>query len=122
MRRAVVITVSDSASQGTRTDVSGPAVRRRLEQLGFDVSTVIVSDDAQLLSESLIEHTSTAGVCAVFTTGGTGLGPRDWTPEATRGVIDREIPGLAEWMRLREQERYLAHNVESRAALTTPPG
>ena len=98
-RSAVVITVSDSVFQGTRTDASGPAVRQHLEKLGFEVHSVVVSDDANLLSEALIEHTSNAGVCAVFTTGGTGLGPRDWTPEATRRVIDREIPGFAEWMR-----------------------
>jgi molybdopterin adenylyltransferase len=100
-RTAVVITVSDSVFEGTRTDASGPAVSRRLEQLGFDVRTAVVSDDTGLLTEALIENTSKHDVCAVFTTGGTGLGPRDWTPEATRRIIDREIPGFAEWMRFR---------------------
>ena len=98
-RSVVVITVSDSVYEGTRTDASGPAVRQHLEKLGFEVQTAVVSDDTHLLSEALMEHAASSSVCAVFTTGGTGLGPRDWTPEATRRVIDREIPGFAEWMR-----------------------
>jgi molybdenum cofactor synthesis domain-containing protein len=99
-RSVIVITVSDSAFEGTRADRSGPAVRQRLEKLGFEVHSVLVSDDMHLLGEALIEHSDKSGVCAVFTTGGTGLGPRDWTPEVTRRIIDREVPGLAEWMRL----------------------
>ncbi len=100
-RTAVVITVSDSVAAGSRTDASGPAVAELLERLGFHVNRDTVSDDRQALVECLKRHTVNSNVCAVFTTGGTGLGPRDWTPEATRLVIEREIPGFGEWMRLR---------------------
>lgn len=100
-RTAVVITVSDSVSAGTRKDASGPAVADSLERLGFFVRADIVSDDREAVVECLLRHTGDDTVCAVFTTGGTGLGPRDWTPEATRFVIEREIPGFGEWMRFR---------------------
>lgn len=99
-RLAVVLTVSDSAVAGTRADLSGPAVAERLKQLGFTVQTDVVSDDRTYLENTLKKHAIDPAVCAIFTTGGTGLGPRDWTPEVTRLVIDREIPGVAEWMRL----------------------
>jgi molybdenum cofactor synthesis domain-containing protein len=99
-RTAVVITVSDSVSRGTRTDVSGPAVEHALERIGFTVRRDLVSDDPQTLFDCLMRHTSDPEICAVFTTGGTGLGPRDSTPETTRRVIEREIPGFGEWMRL----------------------
>jgi molybdenum cofactor synthesis domain-containing protein len=99
-RKAVVITVSDSVMAGKRTDKSGPAVATRLQQLGFNVISESVSDDRHLIIRALMAHTARKDVCAVFTTGGTGLGPRDCTPEATRDVIEREIPGFAEWMRL----------------------
>jgi molybdopterin adenylyltransferase len=98
-RTAVVITVSDSVSAGTRADVSGPAVAGALQRLGFEVRTDLVTDDPDSVSACLRKHSDDSAVCAVFTTGGTGLGPRDWTPEATRRVIEREIPGFAEWMR-----------------------
>lgn len=100
-RTAVVLTVSDSVAAGSRTDTSGPAVANSLERLGFNVRRDTVSDDRQTLLESLKRHADDIDICAVFTTGGTGLGPRDWTPEATRLIIEREIPGFGEWMRLR---------------------
>jgi molybdopterin adenylyltransferase len=100
-RTAVVITVSDSVAAGTRRDASGPAVADLLERLGFTVRTDVVPDDRDALSECLKRHTDDPAICAVFTTGGTGLGPRDWTPEVTRLVIEREIPGFGEWMRSR---------------------
>ena len=100
-RTTVVITVSDSVSNGTRTDLSGPAVEQALVRLGFVVRRDLVSDDPDALYACLIRHVQDPEVCAVFTTGGTGLGPRDWTPETTRRVIDREIPGFGEWMRFR---------------------
>jgi molybdopterin adenylyltransferase len=99
-RKATVITVSDSVMSGKRTDTSGPAVATRLQQLGFNVISESVSDDRHLIIQVLMAHTARPDVCAIFTTGGTGLGPRDCTPEATRDVIDREIPGFGEWMRL----------------------
>jgi len=100
-RNAVVITISDSVAAGDRKDRSGPAVAEMLERLGYTVHADVVSDDRQAVIDCLMRHTAEPGICAVFTTGGTGLGPRDWTPEATRLVIEREIPGFGEWMRLR---------------------
>jgi len=100
LKSAAVITISDSAYVGKRTDGSGPAVRARLEQLGWSVAvTRIVPDEIQAISDQLKAVADGDQVCAIFTTGGTGVALRDVTPEATRAVIDREIPGLAELMR-----------------------
>jgi molybdopterin adenylyltransferase len=98
-RTAVVVTVSDSVSSGTRPDRSGPAVEQTLARQGFAVRRDLVSDDPGAVYACLMRHVEDPSVCAVFTTGGTGLGPRDCTPEATRRVIEREIPGFGEWMR-----------------------
>ncbi|HXM54783.1 MAG TPA: MogA/MoaB family molybdenum cofactor biosynthesis protein [Candidatus Dormibacteraeota bacterium] len=96
--RAAVLTVSDRASVGTMTDESGPAVRRLLAQAGFEVSdVVVVPDERERISEFLVEAAATHDL--VVTTGGTGLGPRDVTPQATRPLLDYEVPGLAELMR-----------------------
>ncbi|MCU1258220.1 MAG: molybdopterin adenylyltransferase [Bryobacterales bacterium] len=100
MIEAAVVTVSDSVSAGTREDRSGPAVRFRLEQLGYQVTaTRAVADDRDGIAHILVELASTGSVSAIFTTGGTGIALRDVTPEATRDVIEREIPGLGEVMR-----------------------
>lgn len=97
-RRAAVVTVSDSVSQGRATDVSGPVAVAALEELGFDVSeVVVVADGVKSVSSVLTELAEK--VFLIVTTGGTGLGPRDLTPEATRSVIDREVQGLSEAMR-----------------------
>ena len=97
--RAAVLTVSDSVFQGKRRDGSGPAVVELLQQNGWTVAhTRVVADDLAVLAATLREL-ATQSVEAVFTTGGTGVSPRDVTPEATRKVITREIPGLAEQMR-----------------------
>jgi molybdopterin adenylyltransferase len=97
-RRAAVVTISDSVAAGTSADASGPAAVRELSALDFDVvEQVTVEDGVESVSGVLVqlcEH-----VDLVVTTGGTGLGPRDLTPEATRAVIDREIPGISEAMR-----------------------
>jgi len=99
---AVVLTVSDSASRGEREDKSGPAVVAELEKLGCRIAaTEIVSDDGELIAARLVEYADKGGVSLICTTGGTGFSPRDNTPEATRSVIEREAPGLAELMRLR---------------------
>lgn len=99
-KTAVVITVSDSAYAGKRDDVSGPAARQALQDLGLEVDgPLVVPDEGDRISELLIFSAARADL--VVTTGGTGFAPRDVTPEATRRVIDREAPGLAELMRLR---------------------
>jgi molybdenum cofactor synthesis domain-containing protein len=105
MISAAVLTISDSVSAGTRTDRSGPAVRDRLEQLGWEVSVLeIVPDEPAEIANRLATLADGGKVSAIFTTGGTGVAPRDVTPEATRAVLDREIPGMAELMRARGRE------------------
>jgi molybdenum cofactor synthesis domain-containing protein len=99
-KTAVVVTVSDSTHLGKREDLSGPEARRALEKLGLEVDgPLVVPDEADRIAEILLFSAARADL--VVTTGGTGLGPRDVTPEATRRVIDREAPGLAELIRLR---------------------
>lgn len=99
---AVVLTVSDSASRGEREDKSGPAVVAELEKLRCRVAaTEILSDDREVIASRLRQYADQGEVNLIVTTGGTGFAPRDNTPEATRDVIEREAPGLAELMRLR---------------------
>lgn len=96
---AAVITVSDSVASGVRSDASGPAVRARLERSQWRVlECLVVSDDARQIAAML--RVLAPGVAAIFTTGGTGITPRDVTPEATRTVLDKELPGFGEQMRL----------------------
>jgi len=98
--RAVVITVSDACSRGERRDESGAALAQLLTQLGAEiVETKILSDDLDPLAQSLSEYAERSDVNLIITTGGTGLGPRDNTPEATQRVIEREAPGIAEAIR-----------------------
>jgi molybdenum cofactor synthesis domain-containing protein len=105
MTNAAVLTISDSASAGKRADRSGPAVRERLEQLGWSVSVMeVVPDETAEISARLSTLADGGQVAAIFTTGGTGLALRDVTPEATRAVVDREIPGFGEVMRARGRE------------------
>jgi molybdenum cofactor synthesis domain-containing protein len=105
MIQAAVLTISDSASSGARQDASGPAVRERLEQLGWQVSvSEIIPDVAVEISRRLAALADGGQVSAIFTTGGTGVAARDVTPEATRAVLHREIPGLAELMRAKGRE------------------
>ncbi|HVM39258.1 MAG TPA: MogA/MoaB family molybdenum cofactor biosynthesis protein [Acidimicrobiia bacterium] len=96
---AKVLTVSDGVADGSRADRSGPALVQRLVEAGFDVVAADVSPDGrEAVAQAL--RTLTKGFHGlVVTTGGTGFGPRDLTPEATRDVIEREAPGLAEAMR-----------------------
>lgn len=99
--RAVVITVSDACSRGERKDASGELLVQLLRELGAEiVATRILSDDPDPLTDALREFADWRNVNLIVTTGGTGLGPRDNTPEATLAVIEREAPGLAEAMRI----------------------
>jgi molybdopterin adenylyltransferase len=96
--RAVVLTISDRCSQGLQTDLSGPAVVHLLQSAGVtDVRTVLLPDELDQIAEALRSLAKTANL--LITTGGTGLAPRDVTPEATRQVCDRLIDGLSERMR-----------------------
>ena len=98
-RPAAIVTVSDGVSRGVRDDASGRAVGDLLEGAGFAVGRREVVPDERRQIEAVLQSLADDGVALVVTTGGTGLGPRDVTPEATRAVIDREAPGLAEEMR-----------------------
>jgi len=99
--RAVVITASDACARGERRDESGEALVQLLTELGAEVlGSKILSDDEEPLAEALREFADRPDVNLITTTGGTGFGPRDNTPEATLKVIEREAPGLAEAMRL----------------------
>lgn len=98
--RAKILVLSDRAAEGRRPDASGIAVRNILESQGWQVAALdILPDEEEQIRERLKDWTEGDDCDAVFTTGGTGLGPRDVTPEATRAVITREVPGLAELMR-----------------------
>jgi molybdenum cofactor synthesis domain-containing protein len=98
---AIVLTISDSAARGERTDLSGPAARAELEHFGCEVVDVtIVPDDMRMIQEKLLEHSDSGDIDLIVTTGGTGLAPRDVTPEATQEVIEKSVPGLPELMRM----------------------
>jgi molybdenum cofactor synthesis domain-containing protein len=100
MIRSVVITVSDACSRGEREDKSGAALVELLSDLGATiVEHKILSDDLEPLAQTLREFAERNDVNLIITTGGTGLGPRDNTPEATQRVIEREAPGIAEAIR-----------------------
>jgi molybdenum cofactor synthesis domain-containing protein len=97
---AVVITASDACARGEREDTSGAALVQLLTELGAHiVASKILSDDLDPLAQALREFSDRDDVNLIITTGGTGLGPRDNTPEATQHVIEREVPGIAEAIR-----------------------
>ncbi|HWV26328.1 MAG TPA: molybdenum cofactor synthesis domain-containing protein, partial [Aeromicrobium sp.] len=98
VRRAVVITVSDRVTAGAREDVSGRVGADLLEEAGWQAARVTVSDDRAAIADS-IESAVTGGAELVVTTGGTGVGPRDVTPEATGPLLRMQLPGIAEQIR-----------------------
>jgi molybdopterin adenylyltransferase len=111
MISVAILTVSDSAFEGTRPDASGPALRAHCHELDWPVAAAeTIPDEAVAIADRLREWADTAGIPLILTTGGTGIAPRDVTPEATRSVLDREIPGLAEMIRTRglEQTKFSA--------------
>jgi molybdopterin adenylyltransferase len=94
-----ILTVSDKGARGEREDKSGPAIRELMEAQGAEiVRTRIVPDEPELIKAALVEW-SDEGIDLILTTGGTGFSPRDWTPEATKAVIERETPGISEAIR-----------------------
>lgn len=98
--KALVLTISDSAAAGRRDDLSGPEARRILTETGFDVTAIEILPDERAEIESRLRQAADEGFQIVVTSGGTGLSPRDVTPEATLAVIDRNVPGIAEMMRV----------------------
>lgn len=112
--RAALITVSTKGAAGERVDESGPAMRDALLAAGITVvNHAIVPDDVERVATAILDATR-AGANVVLTSGGTGLSPNDVTPEATRRVIDREIPGIAEAIRTSSLAK-TAHAMLSRA-------
>ena len=104
MYTASVITVSDRASCGEYIDKSGPAVVRLLDEAGYQTaSSAIIPDEKNAIKKALLTACE-QGIHLIITTGGTGFSPRDITPEATKAVIEREAPGIAEYMRQRSME------------------
>lgn len=101
-----ILTSSDLGAQGHRKDVSGALIRAMVADLGMTAARyVIVPDDQQQIADTLREWTDGGTVDLILTTGGTGLGPRDVTPEATLAVIDRQVPGIPEVMRAASLEK-----------------
>jgi molybdenum cofactor synthesis domain-containing protein len=92
-----VLTVSDGVTAGTREDLSGDVLEELLSGEGYDVQRRVVADDADEIAAAITELAREAAL--VLTTGGTGVAPRDVTPEATRSVLEREAPGIAEAIR-----------------------
>src|SRR6202012_1752047 len=101
-----VLTISDRCARGLMTDTAGPAVVARVKEEwpNAEIRTVLLEDDEDAIATTL-EDMSTQGAELVLTVGGTGLGPRDRTPEATRRILHREAPGIAEAMRAKGAER-----------------
>ena len=95
-----ILTISDKASRGERDDRGGPTIREIVQNAGAQVAEYqVIADEQAQISAALIRMADELDLDAIFTTGGTGLAPRDVTPQATVAVIDYEVPGLAEAMR-----------------------
>lgn len=104
--KAAVLVLSDSVSSGAKEDASGKLIVERLKAKGVEVAEYkILPDDVETIQKTLIRYADELKLDLVLTTGGTGLGPRDTTPEAMAGVIEREIPGIVEASRVHGQER-----------------
>jgi molybdopterin adenylyltransferase len=98
--RAAILTISDKGAAGEREDTSGAAIRELLEGIGATIDRhKVIPDDRAMISARLKEWTGEGNLDLIVTTGGTGLSPRDVTPEATRELLDHEVPGIAEAMR-----------------------
>jgi molybdenum cofactor synthesis domain-containing protein len=130
MIQVAILTVSDSAIAGTRQDESGPALRRRCEELNWSViAAAVVPDEETAIGAQLEVWADNSGASLILTTGGTGVGLRDVTPEATERILDREIPGIAELMRAKglEQTKYsvlsrAVAGIRNRSLIVNLPG
>jgi len=113
--RTAIITLSDKGSAGEREDESGQIIRELIADIGASaVHYEILPDEKSRISETLKRLSDSGNIDLILTTGGTGVAPRDVTPEATRAVIDRELPGMAEAMRA-ESFKKTPHAMISRA-------
>jgi len=113
--KVAIVTASDRSFRGEREDLSGPAIRERVEALGWEVVCCgVVPDEKEKLKEEMIRIADRERVPLLLTTGGTGLAPRDSTPDATLEVIEKQVPGIAEAMR-QESLKKTRHAMLSRA-------
>lgn len=104
--RVAILTISDSVSRGTHKDASGPALRDRCSQLRWEVvSEAVLADDPAAVRDRLISVVDSGAAELILTTGGTGIGPRDSTPEATAEICQKILPGLSELMRAEGRKR-----------------
>lgn len=130
MFKAFVITCSDKGSKNLRIDTSGEAIKDHLLDLGFDVlDKVIISDDIDQIEQTLLYAADTLQANLIITTGGTGFSPRDNTPEATKKVILRDVPGISEMLRYESykltKKAYLSRGVSgirNRTLIINLPG
>jgi molybdopterin adenylyltransferase len=100
-----ILTVSDKGARGEREDRSGPAIREMMEAAGGEIVRAKIVPDEQGEIRAVLIEWSDEGLDLILTTGGTGFSPRDWTPEATKAVLDRETPGIAEAIRRAGMEK-----------------
>ncbi len=111
-----VLTLSDKGSRGQRVDESGPLVKEMLVDIGEVVRFELLPDDQRLIAEMLMDWSDNLSLDMIVTTGGTGLTPRDVTPQATLQVLDYQVPGMAELMRM-ESLKKTPHAILSRAVV-----
>src|SRR3989304_8267575 len=110
-----ILTLSDKGARGEREDLSGVEIKRLVADIPAEVKVYeVIPDEKFLIKDKLIEYADDLGLDVIITTGGTGVSPRDVTPDATLEVIEKEIPGMAEVMR-RESEKITPHAMISRA-------
>lgn len=101
MYKAAVLTISDRCSRGEREDVSGKVIQELIRGIAFEVVQYeVIPDESELIRKKLIDYSDNLKADLILTTGGTGFSPRDVTPEATRVVLDKEVPGIPEVIRL----------------------
>jgi molybdenum cofactor synthesis domain-containing protein len=113
MKRVAVITASDAGYKGEREDVSGPKIIEIIEEFGYiKADYQILPDEQEMLEKALVELADKGDIDLILTTGGTGFSKRDYTPEATKNVIQREVPGIPEAM------RYMSLEFTKRAMLS----
>ena len=104
--KLAILTISDAGAKGERDDSSGDVISEMMAEAGFSqLYREIVPDERELISEKLAKWSDSGEVDLILTTGGTGLGPRDVTPEATEAVIDLQIPGIGEAIRIQTLEK-----------------
>lgn len=115
MITAGIITVSDKGSRGEREDISGKEIRKLLEGISIKIiDYAVIPDEKDIVINKLVEYSDTKKLDLIVTTGGTGVSPRDVTPDATLEVIEKEVPGMSEAMR-RESTALTPHGMISRA-------